>query len=100
MFQVKAFFQRKLDKIIEDPELKDNMDLDQNKIMTIIITKYLFETTKLVIVIFQVSYYLGILFYIYCEIIADILNSEEQGTMSDEEWAKVPDKEKTPDFIS
>ena len=43
--------------------------------MTIIIIKYMFNTTRLVIIIFQVSYYIGILFYIYCEIAADLYDA-------------------------
>jgi hypothetical protein len=46
--------------------------MDQNKIMTIILFGYLFKTLKLVIVIFMVSYFLGIVFYIFCDITDDL----------------------------
>ena len=40
--------------------------------MTIIIISYAFRTFKLVVTIFQVSYFIGILFYIYCELVKEI----------------------------
>lgn len=71
MKQVKKIFEKKLDKICEDPDLANNINMDQNKIMTIILFGYLFKTLKLVIVIFMVSYFLGIVFYIFCDITDD-----------------------------
>lgn len=71
MKQVKRIFEKKLDKICDDPELANNINMDQNKIMTIILFGYLFKTLKLVIVIFMVSYFLGIVFYIFCDITDD-----------------------------
>jgi hypothetical protein len=51
------------------------MDLDNNNIMTIIVIGYLFKTFKLILIIFQVAFYIGIVFYIYCDIWSDILKS-------------------------
>ena len=76
MAQVKKIYEARLKKVIEIPELANNIDLDQNKIMTVIIISYLFKTFKLVIIIFQVSYFIGILFYIYCKITKDVINGE------------------------
>lgn len=50
--------------------------------MTIIMISYIFKTFKLVIIIFQVSYFIGILFYIYCCIVRD-LHQEGQGAASE-----------------
>ena len=60
--------------------------------MTIIIIKYMFNTTRLVIIIFQVSYYIGILFYIYCEIAADLYNAYDLGVLTDECKANITAK--------
>ena len=66
MANVKKYYEQRLLKVIEDVDKRDNIDLDQNKIMTVIMISYIFKTFKLVIIIFQVSYFLGIFFYIYC----------------------------------
>ena len=68
MKHVKRFYGNKLNKVVEDPELAENIFIDQNKIMNIIIISYLIKTIKLVILIFLVSYFLGIIFYIFCDI--------------------------------
>lgn len=68
MKHVKRFYGNKLNKVVEDPELAENIFIDQNKIMNIIIISYLIKTIKLVILIFLVSYFLGICFYIFCDI--------------------------------
>ena len=52
MSVVKASYNSKLQKIIEDPRLANDIDLDQNKIVTIIIIGYAFKTFKLVMTIF------------------------------------------------
>ena len=52
MKKVKYFFQSSLDKICKDPNLADNINLDNNKIMTIIMIGYIFKTLKLIIIIF------------------------------------------------
>lgn len=72
MKQVKHFFEGRLQQICQNPDLAEDMDLDQNKIMTIIIVGYIFKIFKLVVIIFQVSYFLGILFYIYCDLTNDL----------------------------
>lgn len=72
MSLVKSSYSAKLNKLIEDPKLANNIDLDQNKIVTIIIIGYAFKTFKLVMTIFQVSYFIGIFFYIYCSLVRDI----------------------------
>jgi hypothetical protein len=68
MKHVKRYYNNKLNKVVENPELAENIFIDQNKIMQIIIISYLIKTIKLVILIFLVSYFLGICFYIYCDI--------------------------------
>jgi hypothetical protein len=71
MKHVKRFYANKLNKIVDNPELAENIYIDQNKIMNIIIISYLIKTIKLVILIFLVSYFLGICFYIFCDITRD-----------------------------
>mmetsp|Transcript_34331 Transcript_34331/g.52616 ORF Transcript_34331/g.52616 Transcript_34331/m.52616 type:complete len:152 (-) Transcript_34331:1105-1560(-) len=39
-----------------------------SRIKTVVVTTYIFKTMKLVIQIFMVSYFLGVLFYVFCDI--------------------------------
>jgi hypothetical protein len=52
MANVKKYYEQRLLKVIEDVDKRDNIDLDQNKIMTVIMISYIFKTFKLVIIIF------------------------------------------------
>ena len=70
MAHVKFFYERKLMKVCEDPEMAENILEDQNKIMTIISISYMFKTLKLLIVIFLLSYFLGIIYYIICDFVS------------------------------
>jgi len=72
MRQVKKIFEKRLEKICEDPKLAEDTVLDQNKILTIIMIGYFYKIAKLIIIIFQVSYFLGIGYYIYCDLTDDL----------------------------
>lgn len=71
MAHVKFFYERKLMKVCEDPEMAENILEDQNKIMTIISISYIFKTLKLLIVIFLLSYFLGVIYYIICDLVRE-----------------------------
>ena len=67
MRQVKELFKQRLNRIIEEePELADNSDLDNNNIMTILMISYFFKTFKLIVVIVTISFFMGMMWYIYC----------------------------------
>jgi hypothetical protein len=79
MKHVKRFYGNKLNKVVEDPELAENIDIDQNKIMTIILVSYMFKILRLIILIILVSYFLGIVFYIICDITRGFESVEASG---------------------
>lgn len=69
MRQVKMLFSKNLERIIQnDPELAENSELDNNNIMLILMISYFFKTFKLVIIILTVSYFIGMVWYIYCDL--------------------------------
>ena len=69
MRQVKMLFSKNLERIIQnEPELAENSDLDNNNIMLILMISYFFKTFKLVIIILTVSYFIGMVWYIYCDL--------------------------------
>ena len=65
---VKRFYAKKLQQMCEnDIELASNKNLDSNKIKTILIVSYMLKTVKLMIVIFNLSYTVGMVWLILCE---------------------------------
>lgn len=58
-----------MDSIIkEKPELANSQLEDNSKISLIIITKYSLRTLKLIIVLFSISYFVGVFWYIGCDL--------------------------------
>ena len=69
MHYVKKYYHGKTDYIIKyDPELAKNNEIDNNNIMKILRIGYLFKTFKLVVIILSVSYFIGIFWYIFCDL--------------------------------
>ena len=58
-----------LRRIEKDPLIDENTFLDNNSIDGLMNFKYFLETLKLVIVIFNVSYFTSIFWIIYCDLI-------------------------------
>lgn len=48
--------------------LAENSNIDNNKIITVILLSYFFKTLKLVVIIITVSYFVGIGWFILCEL--------------------------------
>ena len=68
MKSVKSYFNKILQKACEDEEIAEEINLDNNNIMTMLYIGNSFKVFKLVIVIFMVSYFIGIFFYIWCDL--------------------------------
>ena len=64
--------------MIENSHLKDNIYVDQNNILALIMISYIFKIIKLIIFIFTIAWYMGILYYIYCDISNDLKYVEDQ----------------------
>lgn len=50
----------------------NNQDEDFNEIMSQIWVRTLFKTFRLIVIIFMISYYIGMLFYIFCDLTNNI----------------------------
>ena len=68
MRSVKSYFNQILKKACEDPDIAEEINLDNNNIMSMLYIGNSFKVFKLVIVIFMVSYFIGIFFYIWCDL--------------------------------
>lgn len=65
---IKSHYQKKLDDlIIENPELADNMDIDNNNISLLIMISNALKIFRLVIIILSISYFLGFGWFIICQ---------------------------------
>lgn len=73
MKKVKRYFKARTDeKIAKDQDIGESMDLDSTNIKQIIIIGFLFKILKLIMIIFNISYFLGFFWYISCEIKRDL----------------------------
>lgn len=57
---------RKLENLKEEGKLKYISKDDHNYIMRQIVMSYMFRVVRIVIIIFSISYFIAILWYIFC----------------------------------
>lgn len=68
----KNYYQKKVKHIIKnDPFLANNMLQDNNNITKLLMINYGVQITRLVLIICNVSFFLGIFWYILCDLIKD-----------------------------
>jgi len=102
MRQVKMLFSKNLERIIQnEPELAENSDLDNNNIMLILMISYFFKTFKLVIIILTVSYFIGMVWYIYCDLTSTkfAVTSETCPDVFSQDYCDTVDFATTPDHL-
>ena len=62
-----------MEKMIKtDYKLAENMDQDNNQIENLMIVNYLLKTFKLIIIIINISFFLGMFWLIYCDVTMNI----------------------------
>jgi hypothetical protein len=55
-------------KVIDNPEISTDMINDHNNIENLLLIGYILKITKLVILIFNVSYFTGNGYFIFCDV--------------------------------
>jgi hypothetical protein len=66
---IKDIFKRRLEQLVKtDKEKAEDQETGNNHIDSILIISYSFRTVRLVLVILTVSYYIGMFWYIFCEL--------------------------------
>ena len=79
MEKINYFARKKLEDMIEnDPVEAENTLKDNNKISSLIILKFLIQIFKLIIIILNISYFLGFLWFIYCDLTMEFLYSGDE----------------------
>lgn len=74
MKKVKILFKRRSDELVlKDKNLAENTDVDSNGIKALIIIGFIFKIMKLVITLFNMSYFIGFGWYIVSELQHDIV---------------------------
>ena len=68
MKELRRYNQTKMDKKSEDPITANDMDQDHSGTMTKIVLFFTFKIIRVTMFILLTSYFLGIIFYIYCQI--------------------------------
>jgi hypothetical protein len=82
---IKKFQQNRLNKIIEtDPMKAEDTISDQNKVTQMIMTKFFIRIFKLSLIIVHICYFLGLFWFIFCEIAVDF-TEENLNSLSGEE---------------
>ena len=65
MKKVKILFKKRIDELIsKDKDLAENTDIDNNNIKELIIIGFMFKIGKLVITLFNISFFIGFGWYI------------------------------------
>lgn len=78
MFHVKQHFNKKLQRIVKyDSDLANDKNLDNNNIMKIIRISFFFKIIKLISLILTLSYFIGIFWYIFCDLTKDFDEDDE-----------------------
>lgn len=73
MSRIKLLMQKKLEYVIaNDPIAAEDQDSDQNKIAFLIKTNFFIRIFKLVIIIMNISYFIGFFWYIFCDVTKDV----------------------------
>jgi phosphate starvation-inducible membrane PsiE len=64
-------------KIRSNPKIGEDQTNDHNSIEEILLLGYFLKTMKLVIMIFNISFFVGIFFFVFCDLQAQIYASQE-----------------------
>jgi len=69
---VNSYYQTKLGRAVKDPQIANDSLEDHNNIMRILYIQAGFKTFRLIMIIFMITYFIGMLYYIFSDLINDI----------------------------
>lgn len=67
-----SYYQTKLGRAVKDPQIANDSLEDHNNIMRILYIQAGFKTFRLIMIIFMITYFIGMLYYIFSDLINDI----------------------------
>ena len=72
MDKIKTYYQNSLQKLVDnDPRIANDIDADHNNIEKILNISYALRILKLVIIIGNISYLLGLMWLVMCDLVFD-----------------------------
>ena len=77
MTDIRTYNKAKMAKICEDPLKANDMDQDHSQTLHKIILYYSFRLLKLVSSILLSSYFMGIIFFIFCDLTMDFYERDD-----------------------
>jgi len=78
----KASQSRMQRKIDSDERLKDDMDEDHNQIENLMIINYMLKTFRLIIIIVNIAFFIGMFWLIYCEVTMNLVKEWHESDIS------------------
>lgn len=66
---MKEYFKWRMQIVLKDPNARGTKDVDYNQINEQIIVGQIVHILQLVIYILNIAYFMGFLWYIYCELV-------------------------------
>ena len=68
MTELRRYYQNKIYLKCDDPQTANDMDQDHSGTMNKIIIFFSFKLIKLTMAFLMTTYYIGIIFYVYCDL--------------------------------
>jgi hypothetical protein len=86
IYEIQQFQRKRLIKIIEtDPVKAEDIIADQNKVSLMIMIGFFIKIFKLGMIILNICFFLGVFWYIFCDVTTDIYNSRDFTKFSEQE---------------
>ena len=80
-----------VERLEEDPELNNNLDIDSNKLEEMLLLNYFLKIMKLVIIILNLSYLFGVFWMCLCEAVLDFQFDIDTETYVNNDFEEEPD---------
>ena len=80
-----------LERLEDDPELNNNLDVDSNKLEEMLLLNYFLKILKLVIIILNLSYLFGVFWMCLCEAVLDFQFDIDIDTYVNNDFVEEPD---------
>ena len=84
LVSIKKFSQKRMRDLIKtNPELAEDMDQDNNQIEFLMMVNYGLKTFKLIILIINISFFLGMFWLIFCDVTKEITENYQKNVITE-----------------
>ena len=72
--KIKALSKSRMEGLIKSrPSLAEDMDEDHNQIENLMVVNYMLKTLRLIIIIVNIAFFIGMFWLIYCEVTMNLV---------------------------